>query len=163
MARARDVIILLLAAETGALSMFACGGIVGLSAQTRDAGRDASTSVDAVAADAAEASVFDLTDSSPDVADAAPCLDDAAPESGEPFSCNFGPGAPRTCWSGLQFCSASYNFGWSAGWPPKPGCYPLPCGCGAEPSCACLGLTYGGGAGCSDNGGIMVWGPNGIQ
>ena len=166
MARVR-LVALLLAAGTSAIGMLACGGIVGMSQATTDPGPDVSAAVDAAAADvatlAAEASVVNAMDAPLDVRDAAPCLNGTAPDAGHLFSCIRSEGEPGylACWSGTQFCSQNGDPGVGV---PLLGCHPLPCGCGLEPSCACLGLSYLGGAGCSDDdGGIVVWGPNGIQ
>jgi hypothetical protein len=93
--------------------------------------------------------------------DASPCTDDAvAPESGTPFDCTWpGSNPGPTCWSGSQVCVL-----WSAGQIrhpdtsyPTPGCQPFPCGCGATPSCACLGSLQEPCTCSDDAGAVMVY------
>jgi hypothetical protein len=122
----------------------ACGGI-----QSTGGGVmiGSEAGVDAPGPIGPDGSVFDVADGGTDATDAfeaadaddapfvyedAACVDGSlVPEAGVQFPCG-----STMCWSGSEFCA----FVGGGRITPTQGCNPIPCSCGAAPTCACLNL-----------------------
>jgi hypothetical protein len=137
-------VLLPLALLGSSMSLSACGGIQSTAGGTTNASEGGA---DAPGSRGPDGSAFDAADAGTDAADAfdapsaydapfvyedAACVDGSlAPEAGVQFPCG-----STTCWSGSEFCA----FVGGGAIMPTQGCNPVPCSCGANPTCACLHL-----------------------